>query len=200
MDREPKMNFSVFLSASIPLPPPYRHERYFQTCDIVAIRESIRALVSVLVPKGKLVFGGHPAITPLIRLLILDRGARVASHIALFQSRYFEKQFRPEVRDFENLIVVDAVDHDLDASLQKMREEMIRSEDFAAGVFIGGMEGVEEEFRMFRDIHPEKPVFPIASTGAAAKLLFDRHEFRNTELLQNLKYVSLFRSLLRLPR
>jgi hypothetical protein len=190
------MKPSVFLSASIPLPPPARDAKYFETCDVVAIREAIRALVAVFVPTGKLVFGGHPAITPLVRLLILNRGADVKSHVALFQSRYFEKKFRPEVRDFENLVLVEAVDGDLEASLLKMREAMIQSEDFAGGVFIGGMEGVEEEFRLFRKIHPQKPVFPIASTGAAARILFDHYEFQNRELLDNLKYVSLFRNLL----
>jgi hypothetical protein len=192
------MSIPVFLSASIPLPPPARHEKYFGTADLIAIRDSIRALVSAVVPAGKIVFGGHPAITPLVRLLVLNRGLAIENHIALFQSGYFLKDFPPEVKDFENLVVVDAVSGDREASLRLMRERMIGSEDFAAGVFIGGMEGVEEEYEMFRHMHPKKPLYPIASTGAAALILYKRYEPNRTELLTDLKYLSLFRRLLRI--
>ena len=77
-----------------------------------------------------------------------------------------------------------------------MREAMIRSQDFAAAIFIGGMEGVEEEYRMFRRIHPDKPVYPIASTGAAALALYRQHMPEKNELLDDLRYLSLFRRLL----
>jgi hypothetical protein len=190
------MNASIFLSASVPLPPPHRHEKYFRTADQIAIRDSIRALVSVVLPEGTIVFGGHPAITPMVRLMVLNSGVAVGEHIFLFQSRFFEKQFPPEVRDFENLTVVDAVQGNLDASLALMRERMIGSREFTAGIFIGGMEGVEAEFGIFREMHPTKPAFAIASTGAAALTLFDRHMADRRELLEDLRYLSLFRRLL----
>jgi hypothetical protein len=190
------MSLSVFLSASIPLPPPARHAKYFETADQIAIRDSIRALISVVIPQGSIVFGGHPAITPMIRLLVLNRGLPIAGNIFLFQSKFFEKDFPPEVRQFENLVIVDAVSDDRERSLKAMREAMIASRDFAAGVFIGGMEGVEEEFEMFRAIHPKKPAIPIASTGAAALALFERFTPKRRELLDDLRYMSLFRRLL----
>ena len=190
------MKTSVFLSASVPLPPPYRHEKYFETSDPIAIRDAVRALVSAVLPEGKLVFGGHPAITPMIRLLAHEKRIELKSHISLFQSRFFEKQFPPEVKDFENLVLVEAVDGDRDASLLKMRQAMISSEDFDAGIFIGGMEGVEEEYKLFREIHPRKPAYPIASTGAAARILFDYSKSDRDELLKDLRYLYLFRKLL----
>jgi hypothetical protein len=190
------MSLSVFLSASIPLPPTASHAKYYETADQIAIRDSIRALVSVVVPPGSIVFGGHPAITPMVRLLVLNRGLPIVGHIFLFQSRFFEKDFPPEVRQFENLNVVDAIGGDGEKSLRVMREAMIASKDFAAGVFIGGMEGVEEEFEMFRAMHPNKPAYPIASTGAAALALFERHTPERRELLDDLRYMSLFRRLL----
>ena len=190
------MKVSVFLSASVPLPPPHRHEKYFRTADQIAIRDAIRALVSVVLPEGTIVFGGHPAITPMVRLMVLDSGAAVHEHIFLFQSRFFEKQFPPEVRDFENLTLVDAVEENLGASLALMRQRMIASREFTAGIFIGGMEGVEEEYALFRKMHPTKPAFAIASTGAAALLLYERHMAEHRELLEDLRYLSLFRRLL----
>jgi hypothetical protein len=190
------MSYSVFLSASVPLPPPSRDERYFRTADQIAIRDSIRALVAAVIPKGVIVFGGHPAITPMIRLLIITKGLSIAEHFFVFQSRFFEETFLPEVQQFENLTVVDAVNNNREDSLKVMREAMIRSQDFVAGIFIGGMEGVEEEYLMFRDIHPGKPAYPIASTGAAALALYERHLPDRHELLSDLRYLSLFRRLL----
>lgn len=185
---------SVFLSASIPLPD--RHPRYLETADVVAIRDSIRALVSVVVPFGQIVFGGHPAITPLVRLLVRGMTQNVREHVVLYQSRFFEAQFPPEVAEFEDVRLIDAVANDLDASLARMRDAMIRSCEFAAAVFIGGMEGVEEEYELFRRIHPSTPAFPIASTGAAARILFERYNANRRELMDELRYLSLFRRLL----
>jgi hypothetical protein len=61
------------------------------------------------------------------------------------------------------------------------------------------MEGVEEEYEMFRRKHPAKPAYPIASTGAAALSLFERYMPERRELLQDLAYLSLFRRLLQIP-
>jgi hypothetical protein len=59
MTRAPIRN--VFLSASVPLPS--RNAVYFFTADVIAIRDSVRALVMVIMEQGsRLVFGGHPAI------------------------------------------------------------------------------------------------------------------------------------------
>jgi SLOG cluster3 family len=57
----------IFLSASVPLPS--RNPLYFDTADVIAIRDAVRALTMVVVEQHvQLVFGGHPAITPMIRL------------------------------------------------------------------------------------------------------------------------------------
>lgn len=72
---------------------------------------------------------------------------------------------------FEHVELIDAVQNDREASLLRMREAML-AEPFIAGIFIGGMEGVEDEYRMFLNLQPGIPAFPIASTGAAAGKLF----------------------------
>ena len=82
-----------------------------------------------------------------------------------------------------------------------MRTKMLKSENFYAGVFIGGMEGVEEEYEMFCKLHPNALVIPVASTGAAALLIYqrkDRHFSSDLEI--DLAYPSLFRRLLKLPK
>ena len=56
--------FDVFLSASIP--DKDRDPKYYETADFVAIRDAVIAIATVVVPEYRLVWGGHPAITPLI--------------------------------------------------------------------------------------------------------------------------------------
>ncbi len=185
---------SVFLSASIPLPG--HGAKYSETADVIAIRDSVRALVSVVIPTGRIVFGGHPAITPLIRLLVRGMTTDVRQHVILYQSRFYEQRFPPEVAEFEDVRLVDAVGTDQAASLREMRRVMIGSHNFDAGIFLGGMEGVEREFELFRQMHPDGPVHPIASTGAAARLLFNEYARDRVELLTDLRYLSLFRRLL----
>ena len=45
---------------------------------------------------------------------------------------------------------------------------MIQSAKFAAGVFIGGMEGVEQEYELFVRAHPKALALPVA-TGRGAQ-------------------------------
>jgi len=187
----------VFLSASIPLPS--RNREYFDTADVVAIRDAIRALTMVVVEqRAQLVFGGHPAITPMIRLQIAQTGSPVGDHFAIFQSRYFEHSFPQDNSAFQRVELVDAVAGNEAASLRHMRETMLAS-PFQVGVFISGMEGVEDEYEMFRRLQPGIPAFPIASTGAAAYRLFqgDADLAANyPELRDEISYLSLMRSLI----
>jgi hypothetical protein len=137
----------IFLSASIPLSGD--DARYQETVDIIAVRDSIRALVSVVVPTGQIVFGGHPAITPLIRLLARGMTPEVSQHIILYHSAFFQRDFPPEAAEFESIRIIEAVDTDETASLRQMREAMIGDHSYDAGVFVGGMDGVEQEYEMF---------------------------------------------------
>lgn len=64
------------------------------------------------------------------------------------------------------------------------------------------MEGVEAEFEMFRQRHPHASVLPVASTGAAAAILYERERRSlnlSSALAEAYAYPSLFRSLLKLP-
>jgi hypothetical protein len=67
---------------------------------------------------------------------------------------------------------LDKVVQDYAGSFGREREARLRTFDFSAAVFIGGMEGVEHEFHIFRSFHPDIPAFPIVTTGSACKKLF----------------------------
>jgi len=186
----------IFLSASVPLPS--RNPAYFDSANVIAIRDAVRALTIVVVEKKiTLVFGGHPAITPMIRLQIAQSGNRVGEHVVMFQSRFFEREFPEDNAAFEKVELVDAVENDRQRSLQRMREVML-AQPFKLGLFIGGMEGVEEEYEMFQHRQPRTPAFPIASTGAAASILFERDrelQRKHPELREEISYLTLMRDL-----
>lgn len=182
----------VFLSASIP--DPDRNPAFYNTADIVAIRDAVKALAVVILPKYHLVWGGHPSITPLIRYVLERMDSNVNEHVTLYQSLFFEKDFPKDNEVFEKLILTKA-DSTLQKSVDYMRLKMLKENEFVAAIFIGGMEGINDEYELFRQLHPKANIFPIASTGAAAKILFEKTENQNMKLKNDYAYMALFRSL-----
>lgn len=179
----------ILLSASVPLPQRDRH--YFESADVLSIREAIKALVEVVLPIGRITFGGHPAITPLIALFVREAGFE-RDRLTVFQSRYFEAFFPRENAEFHNVQLIDAVADDREESLLAMRSAMILSRPFDAAVFIGGMEGVVEEATLVRELRPDCEMLPIATTGAAAADIFRQGHYPG-ELESELTYATLFR-------
>ena len=156
----------VFLAASVP-------ERNLDTYvpDPMAIREAIRALVAETVRDRLLVFGGHPAISPLVEHAA--RTLNAIDHVHIYQSEFFRNSIPPVAKAFPNLIWTGEVPGDRAASLTRMREEMIGARPFESAVFIGGMGGLFEEWDIFQRVHGRRaPAFPVASTEGAARLIW----------------------------
>ena len=89
----------VFLSASEP--NPNRSREYWDSRKLVAVREAVRAVVAYVLRRQPLVFGGHPAITPLVRAMaarVHHDGAE--PRIPLFLSQHFRARFPAGVADF----------------------------------------------------------------------------------------------------
>ncbi|GGG39878.1 hypothetical protein GCM10011414_06660 [Croceivirga lutea] len=188
---------NIFLSASIPL--PNRDVKYIETADIIAIRDAVIALTTVVLPHHRIIWGGHPSITPLIYYVMQKLDMNIQEHVTLYQSKLFEKFFPEDNNKFENVILTDIIDNNRDLSLLHMRERMLSESDFAAGVFIGGMDGIEDEYRMFKEYYPEAILLPIASTGAATKLVYENlfpQNLKNTRLEKDYGYMSLFQDFL----
>lgn len=213
---------NIFLSASIPIPD--RHPKYYNTADIIAIRDSVIALATVVLPEHKIIWGGHPSITPLIyyvmertvinnmeredwglqfsneeKELISSRlKSNIQSHVSLYQSLYFKGLFPSENDRFENVVLTENAG-DIHSSIQLMRQKMLTENNFSAAVFIGGMDGIEVEFKMFRENHPDALILPIASTGAATKIVYDTllsEELKNQRFEKDYGYMSLFQKFL----
>jgi hypothetical protein len=183
----------IFLSASIPDRLPY-----LENSDPLLIREAVLALVAVTVRKRELVFGGHPAISPLVEHAARTLGG--LENVFIYQSRWFEDIIPEVAKKFKNLVWTER-GSSREESLRIMREEMIGSRPFCAAVFIGGMEGILEECSIFKALHPGKPVFPVASTLGAAQELLEAGEGpqdreMREELKTNKRYRELFRTIL----
>lgn len=213
---------NIFLSASIPLPE--RNPKYYETADIIAIRDAVIALASLILKNHRIIWGGHPSITPLIyyvieRMLVnkLKREdwdlplnekekkfiesqlkGEIQQHVLLYQSLFFQNDFPPENEIFQNVVLTENVG-DIHSSIQHMRLRMFSENKFAAAVFIGGMDGIEVEYNMFKECHPNALLMPIASTGAATKIVYENilpNEFKNERLVKDYGYMSLFQKLL----
>ncbi len=233
----------VFLSASEPYQA--RAREYYESQNLANIRAAIRALCAHVLPHQPLVFGGHPAISPLVRGIAerihhdRQRGDANAPppRVVMFMCRRF---LPPQADPGPGVVVTDTHDREgnvvdpggwaRNMSLLRMRYEMLGvpgvavvapalrpfsaefgarraaagiPAGFAAAVFVGGMEGVEREFRIFRSFHPHTPAYAMASTGAAAARLLPElgemppglHHLLATETA----YATVFQQILPLP-
>jgi len=197
---------NIFLSASIPLPE--RDAKYIETADVIAIRDAVIALATTVLPKHRIIWGGHPSITPLIYYVMWKLDLNIQEHVTLYQSKLFEKFFPEDNNKFENVILTDNIENDRDKSLLHMRERMLGESEFSAAVFIGGMEGIEGdsekgiegEYKMFINRYPDALIIPLASTGAATKIIFDSlpndDKAKNERFLKDYGYMSLFQKYL----
>jgi hypothetical protein len=184
---------AVLLSASVPDRPPFAAD-----CDPLLVREAVLALVSIVTPQSELVFGGHPAISPLVEHAARSLGTLNRVHI--FQSEHFAEKMPAVARQFQNLRLTRR-GTDRNSSLTLMRNEMIGFRSFRYAVLIGGMEGLFEELELFCSTHPSGSVIPVASTGGAARSIFDsgagpRGAKDRVDLESSLRYRGLFRRLL----
>ena len=188
---------NIFLSASIPLPE--RDPKYYETADVIAIRDAVIALTTVVLPHHRIIWGGHPSITPLIYYVMEKLKLNIQEHVKLYQSKLFEKYYPEDNNKFNNVIYTPNFDNNREISLELLRHQMLTENQFVAGVFIGGMDGIELEYNMFREYHPNALLLPIASTGAATKIVYDNllpDEFKNEMLLKDYGYMSLFQKFL----
>jgi hypothetical protein len=155
----------IFLSASIPMPG---RGSFHETANPFLIQFAVRELLTVCLGRRRIVWGGHPAITPMVWAVCEDLGVEYARAVLLYQSRFFEEFFPEENRRFTNVVYVDRVGNDRQKSLELMRRKMLNRKDMGAAVFIGGMEGIFEELSMFQEMHPKAQVLAVSSPGGAA--------------------------------
>ena len=161
----------IFLSASF---PSGRRGKAVEPYDPSAVADAVTALVrAVLSRHGRLLLGGHPTITPLVLAIAMEH--RSMHSVDVFQSEWFRERITPETRKLANLGFGEI--HwtercvDLDGTMRKMRRRMLNFGHVAGAVFVGGMDGVEEEHRMVGHMLPGIPRIPMRGPGGAAARL-----------------------------
>lgn len=192
---------TVFLSASVP--DVKRAERYNRIEDAAfEIEQAVISLArAVFSEGGRLVFGGHPAISPLVAMVVGEyreprfaEGAdeRRTPPVEIYQSRAFEGYLPDDTLlmhrlGYASIHWVDAVDGErfnpeapvedvqCTKSLRGMRETMLESSNPDAMVCIGGMEGLESELAVALERGRPFPIYVLERTGGAAALLRERH-------------------------
>lgn len=161
----------VFLSASFP--SGIRGEG-FRPYDPAEIADAVTAVVRALFNTGvQVLFGGHPTITPLVLFVAAEHG--VHQSVEIYQSKWFDLEIPAETIRLQDLgfgrIVWTERGTDVAQSLLTMRTRMLSESRPRAGVFIGGMEGVVDEWDLFGELLPDYPRIPLRGPGGAARTL-----------------------------
>lgn len=190
------INGAIFLSASVP--GGDGETCYAKTADTVAIATAVGALIHVVLGRRRLVWGGHPAITPMVYAVAEGLGVDYSQWVTLYQSKFFEDQYPEDNENFQN-VVYTRNEHDLGASLSFMRRQMFGENQFDAGVFIGGKDGLLKEFQLFQKLQPRAQLIPILSTGGATLEVGAAIPNASPDLAQDLDYVSLLHRHLGIP-
>lgn len=146
------MSGAIFLSAGVP--DPRRGPEYAATADTVAITAAVSALTHVVLGRRVLVWGGQPAITPMILIVAEAMGIDYGRWVRLYQSRFFKDDFPEDNDRFSNVTFTEAV-NGRETSLLAMRKSLFSDLTFEAAVFIGGMGGVIDEYELFRELQPK---------------------------------------------
>lgn len=180
---------AIFLSASVPV---VGRGNYHETAEPFLIQFAVRELVTAVIRDWQIVWGGHPAITPMIWTICQDLNVDYSKSVVLYQSRFFQGKYPEENEHFGNTVYVDAVPGNRDRSLLKMREAMLSRNDLKAAVLIGGMKGVEDEYELFMRYHPEAKVLPVASTGGAARQIAIQIGSYDEAFLEDIDFAHLF--------
>jgi hypothetical protein len=192
---------TVFLSASVP--DAERADQYHRIEDAAfEIEQAVISLArAVFSEGGRLVFGGHPAISPLVAMVVGEyREPRFAESaeerrtapVEIYQSRAFEGHLPDDTLlmyrlGYASIHWVDAMNNErfnpqvlaadtqCESSLRLMRETILDTARPDAMVCIGGMEGVEDEVDLALQRGRTFPIYALERTGGAAALLRRRN-------------------------
>ena len=180
---------AIFLSASIPIAG---RGDFYKTASPFLIQCAVQEFLVCALGRRLIVWGGHPAITPMVWAACESLGVSYAKAVVLYQSHFFADSYPEENALFKNTVETPAVDGDRQKSLEAMRRAMLSREDLTAAVFVGGMEGIFEEHSTFRKFHPNASVLIVPAAGGAARDLARERGEWNEQTAEDLNFARLF--------
>jgi SLOG cluster3 family len=169
---------SLFVSASIPDP-----ERWDGEFDALEITDAVVSLARVFLTAGwRLVTAAHPTIAPLLLYVAAELHAEGDRRVSIYQSELFGAILPTATRRFEaqgigEIVWTEAVEGDRpvpgewDRSLDVMRRQMLIETQPAAAVFVGGMQGIPDEYALFSELMSGCPRYAVGHPGGAARAL-----------------------------
>lgn len=198
----PLSDVNIFLGGSIP-----DAERWKGKFDAREITDATAAAArAILTAGGTIVTGAHPTIAPLLLYIAAEfpRG-QDQPRVLVYQSALFESVMPKETKRFEDegvgsLRITDAAPGERptpgnwDASLRIMRQHMFSDTNPVAGIFIGGMRSIRDEFELLRAQNSASWIYSVARPGGEAASLVEfapehiRHLLREGSI-----YPTLFR-------
>src|SRR5260370_28098278 len=96
---------AICLSASVPV---IGRGNFYETADPFLIQSAVREFVTVALGRRLLVWGSHPAITPMVWAVCQDLGMNYAKTVVLYQCTYFADIFPAENKCISNTEYVPA--------------------------------------------------------------------------------------------
>jgi len=181
----------IFLSASV---PERGRGQFDETSDPFLIQFAVRELITLCLGRRRVIWGGHPSITPMVHAVCQDFGMRFDAPVVLYQSTYFASEF-PVTNRFFDPRLVEARGSKAD-SLASLRFHML-NQPINAAVFIGGMDGIFEEYELFRKLHgPDATVGALRAPGGAARDLAEK--LRPDDVDDRIDFARLFQEALRI--
>ncbi|MCF5894763.1 hypothetical protein [Aeromonas veronii] len=182
------MNDAIFLSASI---PEAGRGEYFKTADRFLIQLAVREFLFASLGRRKIVWGGHPSITPMVLAACKDLNVDISQAVTLYQSTFFSGSYPKDNENFSSIEYIEHTPNNLKESLLNMRTAMISRKDISSAVFIGGMDGIFSEYDIFIKAHPNGIVLPIGGPGGAARELATKLGFCES-MVNELNFSKLF--------
>jgi hypothetical protein len=188
--KSPLKGRAVFLSASKPSREPFR------AVKLPEIEEAVLSLArAVFAQQGRLVFGGHPTISPLVASVASEyfperRRRSEDPPVIIYQSKAYEKWIPNSTAALEEMGYAEIrwtekqEGEEFQPGLEKeqclkslhhMRARMFEETAPIVMVAGGGMEGVIREARLFLEMTPHE-VYVLESTGGASEHLVQHLE------------------------
>lgn len=169
---------AIFLSGSIP-----DRNRWDGEFHPLEITDAVVAFARACLTSGyRIVTAAHPTLAPLLLYVAAEFPETGEPRVVIYQSLLFDEVLPEATRRFESsgvgrLIWTEAAAGEeplperWTASLASMRLRMLEETSPLAAVFIGGMDGIRDEFMRFTELYPTRPTFgPRRPGGEAARL------------------------------
>lgn len=201
---EDKRSPRVFLSASIPDP-----NRWKGKFDPFEITDAVVATARVVLAHGgTIITAAHPTVAPLLLYAASGQLNDNDQRIIIYQSRAFKPVLPAATNRFETDGICKIkwtrrinneppIPQSAPESLAFMREKMLKESKPDAAFFVGGMQGISDEYRLFHEFHPDAPIYAFGRPGGEAEKLIEYSPQKiQTELKESDVYSTLVRHII----